>query len=79
MPHVITDRGYRLFFYSNEGDPREPIHVHVESANGVAKVWVNPESIAESHGYSGKEQRDIVKLVAHHRNLIVRKWHEHFG
>lgn len=78
MPHVITDLGYRLFFYSNEGEPREPIHVHVESENGEAKVWVDPISIAKSQGYNSKEQREIVKLVAKHRNLIVRKWHEHF-
>jgi hypothetical protein len=22
--------GFRFFFYSNEGDPWEPVHIHVE-------------------------------------------------
>lgn len=30
MPTVFRDGGFRFFFYSNEGDPREPVHVHVE-------------------------------------------------
>jgi len=28
MPVVFRYRGYRFFFYSNEGDPREPLHIH---------------------------------------------------
>ena len=30
MPVVFRHRGFTFFFYSNEGTPREPIHIHVE-------------------------------------------------
>ena len=29
MPIVFRYHGYKFFFYSNEGDPREPVHIHV--------------------------------------------------
>ncbi|WP_284734689.1 DUF4160 domain-containing protein [Sphingosinicella terrae] len=32
MPTVFRRQGFRFFFYSNEGSPLEPIHVHVEKA-----------------------------------------------
>lgn len=43
MPEVFRWRGFRFFFYSNEGSPREPCHVHVEHADGEAKVRHDPE------------------------------------
>ena len=42
MPSVLRTQGYRLFFYSNEGDPREPIHIHVMRAGAEAKIWLGP-------------------------------------
>ena len=34
MPTVFRHDAFRFFFYSNEGDPREPIHVHVMQGAG---------------------------------------------
>lgn len=80
MPLVVRINGYRLFFYSNEGDPREPIHVHVERAEKEAKLWLDPDiAVAESHGFNASELRGIMRLVEEHRGLIERTWHEHFG
>jgi hypothetical protein len=43
MPTVFQDRGFRFFFYSNEGSPREPAHIHVEKDDIEAKFWLRPE------------------------------------
>ena len=29
MPVIIRFKGYRFFFFSNEEDPREPIHIYL--------------------------------------------------
>lgn len=29
MPSIITAYGYKIFFWSNENEPLEPIHVHI--------------------------------------------------
>ena len=31
-------RGYRFFFFSNEGDPLEPLHIHVQNGEKQAKI-----------------------------------------
>ena len=38
MPIVFRDGGLRYFFYSNEGLPREPRHVHVKGGGRDAKT-----------------------------------------
>jgi len=42
MPAVFRERGFRFFFYSNEGSPREQVHIHVEKDDMEAKFWLEP-------------------------------------
>jgi len=37
MPVVFRYRSFRFFFYSNEGNPREAMHVHDRGSDGEAK------------------------------------------
>jgi len=37
MPVVLRYQGYKFFFYSNEGNPLEPAHIHVRLAGKEAK------------------------------------------
>ena len=78
MPTVFRHDGPR-FFYSNEGDPREPVHVHVMRDGGEAKVWVAPVGIARSSGFDARMLRRIAGIVAERRAEIEEAWHEHFG
>ena len=39
MPEVFWFGSYKFFFYSNEGDPRERVHIHVREGRNVAKFW----------------------------------------
>lgn len=44
MPVVFFESGYRFHFYSSEGAPREPVHIHVaKRSDGDAKLWLYPE------------------------------------
>ena len=80
MPLVFRDSGLRFFFYSNEGFPREPLHVHVKGAGKDAKIWLEPEiTIADSYGFNSAELTRILRIVNDRRDLILRAWHEHFG
>ncbi len=80
MPVVFRDGGLRYFFYSNEGLPREPRHVHVKSGGKDAKVWLEPEiAIAESYGFNSIELAHILRIVAERRSSIMKAWNDHFG
>lgn len=40
MPSTFVYNGFRFFFYSNIGSPREPIHVHGSKCGNQGEVVV---------------------------------------
>jgi hypothetical protein len=80
MPVILRIGSFRFFFYSNEGDPREPVHVHVRQGSAVAKFWLHPQiALAESHGFDARTLNQLAKLVEANRTAIERAWNDHFG
>ena len=79
MPIVLRYKGYSFFFYSNEGSPREPVHIHIRSAEGEAKIWLSPIGVAESDGFDARTLRELLTVVADNAILIERAWHEYFA
>ena len=57
MPVIFRYKGFRFFFYSNEGNPREPVHVHVRSSEGEAKFWMHP--VVHLEGSNGFDARTL--------------------
>ncbi|WP_409988699.1 DUF4160 domain-containing protein [Cellvibrio sp.] len=41
MPVILRLNGFRFFFYSNEGNPLEPAHIHVSKDGDEAKIWLD--------------------------------------
>ena len=77
-------RGFRFFFYSNEGGPRAPlhvhVHVHVRSGSSEAKIWLDPQvQVASSFGFEAGTLRELVEVAQANRVLIERTWHEYFS
>ncbi|MBI5163765.1 MAG: DUF4160 domain-containing protein [Magnetospirillum sp.] len=80
MPVVFRWQGVRFFFFSNEGNPREPLHIHADRDGAEAKIWLVPDvRVAASVGFSRKELTELVAVVDSRKDTIERAWHEHFG
>ncbi len=80
MPVVFRYKGYRFFFYSNEGNPLEPLHIHVRKGEALAKLWLTPEvSVAESYAMKSSELRVLMEVAEQNHELIERYWNEFFG
>jgi hypothetical protein len=80
MPVVFREGGLRYYFFSNEGFPREPRHIHVKGAGKDAKIWLEPEvTIAESYGFNSAELARILRTILERRSAILRAWNDHFG
>jgi hypothetical protein len=80
MPTLWIEDGFRFFFYSNEGSPREPVHVHVEKGNAEARFWLWPEvKVAYNEGCDARTLRRLMAAVEAERARIERMWHEYFG
>lgn len=79
MPKLFEIDGYKFFFFSNEGDPSEPCHIHVRKAGNLAKFWVEPVvSLDSSDGFNSKELKFIANAVEEHKELIKEAWDEFF-
>ena len=80
MPVVFFEQGFRFHFFSSEGDPREPVHVHVAKRGvGDAKLWLYPEvRFAYHYGFDARAQRWISGTVAARRSEIEKAWNDHF-
>lgn len=79
MPVVLRWNGYVLFFYSNEGNPLEPLHIHVRKAEALAKFWLYPARLADNYGFKAGELREMTQLIDRHSAEIERVWNEYFG
>ena len=77
MPIVFRDGNVRFHFYSNEGSPRQPIHIHADRGNAEAKLRLFPD--VQIAGFTRREQADLVRIVTARREQITRSWHDHFG
>ena len=56
------------------------MHVHAQSSDGEAKVWLEPEiSLATSHGLAQHDINEIIDLVKAREQEIRDAWREHFG
>jgi hypothetical protein len=80
MPVVFVFQGFRFFFFSNEGDPREPMHIHVRKGANLAKFWlVHDVQLADSYGFSSVELNKNRKIIDNRRAEIEDAWNEHFN
>ncbi|MSP01606.1 MAG: DUF4160 domain-containing protein [Acetobacteraceae bacterium] len=68
-----------FFFFSNEGDPREPPHIHARGAGGEAKFWLCPDvSVACSEAFNDPTLAGITRAIALRKYPIERAWYDHF-
>lgn len=86
MPQIFRIGSYWIYFWSNEGEPMEPIHVHISQGNPAAnatKVWItqggkcylcNNNSQIPSHTL-----RNIMRIIESRSGEVIKKWSEYFG
>lgn len=86
MPQVFKIGSYWVFFWSNENDPLESIHVHVcqGAPNGNAtKIWITQAGKCYlCHNNSRISEhilRNIMKIIEARSAEIIEKWRAYFG
>lgn len=86
MPNILRIDGYIVYFWSDEGTPREPIHVHiavVPNKNGT-KVWLlqNGKCMLANNNSRIKPEKklnDIIKFIEDHHMFILKRWTKFFN
>lgn len=86
MPQVFKVGAYWVYFWANENEPLEPVHVHIAEGAPVAnatKVWItksgkclrcnNNSHIPES------VLRNIIRVIEARSGEVIEKWMDFFG
>ncbi len=86
MPQIFRIGPYVIYFWSNENDPLEPIHVHVaegDAAGNATKIWITRAGKAlvcnNNSQIPAKVLGRIRQFVEANSEEIISKWVEHFG
>jgi Domain of unknown function (DUF4160) len=75
-PTVFRDGPYRFYFFSRE---ETRIHVHVQSADGEAKFWLDPSiELAKNYGLNKQQITATQKIIKDHEQEIREAWEKHF-
>ena len=77
MPTVLKIGRYRFFFYSS--DRNEPIHVHIEADENIAKVWLDPIRLGNSGGFSRSDISRILSIIKEHQIELMEGWNGYFS
>lgn len=75
MPTVLILFGLRFYFYSEE---HSPIHIHVESGDGKAKINVEDGTLIENKGLKPNDLKKAISTVKTFKNEFIKAWNEHF-
>ena len=86
MPTIIRFGRYVIFFWVNENEPTEPVHVHVAIGHAVpnaTKLWITSsgEVIVCNNNSRIPEYalRKIIRVIEENVDDIIEEWRERFG
>ncbi|MCC8121137.1 MAG: DUF4160 domain-containing protein [Oscillospiraceae bacterium] len=86
MPLIFRIGSYVVYFWANENDPLEPIHVHVchgSPRSNATKIWITRSGKCYlCHNQSQIPLmvfRNIISIIEARSDEIIEKWREFFG
>lgn len=85
VPQIFKIGSYYVYFWTNEGLPLEPVHVHVSqgapSANAT-KIWITEAGRCllchNNSNIPNKTLRNIMRIIEARNQVILQKWYSYF-
>ena len=86
MPQVFKIGSYWVYFWANEGEPIEPIHVHVSQGGpmpNATKIWITSAGkcyLCNNNSNIPKVVlRNIMRIIEARNAEVMEKWKTYFG
>ena len=86
MPRVFKIGSYWVYFWADESEPLEPVHVHVAKgspAKNATKVWITKSGKCylsnNNSKIPGHILNNILRILEARSSEIVEKWVQFFG
>ena len=85
MPQVFKVGSYWVFFWSSEGEPLEPVHVHIAHGAptaGATKVWITGAGKCLLSNNNSRIPapvlRNIMRVIESRSGEVIAKWRDYF-
>ena len=85
MPQVFKIGSYLIYFWSDENEPLEPIHVHAavgKPSVNATKLWITESGkVLLCHNRSEIPERDlrrIIRVLEANSDVVIQLWLEYF-
>ena len=85
MPQVFRIGSYWVYFWANENDPLEPVHVHVSKgtpSDDATKIWITRRGkCLLCHNRSHIPERvlsNIMDIIEARSDEVLLKWRQFF-
>ncbi|MGN8780672.1 DUF4160 domain-containing protein [Acidaminococcus fermentans] len=85
MPQLFRIGPYLIYFWSNENNPVEPVHVHITEGKpspNTTKVWITESGgLFSATTHSKIPQRTLVmllRIIEANSDYILQAWKKHF-
>lgn len=86
MPQIFKIGSYLVYFWMNENDPLEPIHVHVSEgipSPNATKIWITKTGKSllcnNNSRIPNKKLKYIQDIIEARNKEIIQKWYNTFG
>lgn len=86
MPQVFKIGSYWVYFWANENDPLEPIHVHVSEgapSESATKIWITAAGkcfLCHNHSQIPERTlRNMMRIIEARSTEVIEKWLGYFG
>lgn len=86
MPQIFKIGAYVVYFWSNENEPLEPVHVHIMEgvpSNNATKVWITKAGKCLLCNNNSKIPdrilRDLMDVIEARSIDVINKWYHYFG
>ncbi len=86
MPQLLRIGPYSIYFWSNENDPLEPVHVHISegrASSNATKLWITSTGkVLLCNNNSKIPERvlkKLIRVIEANSSDIINEWLERFG
>ena len=86
MPQELRIGPYSVYFWSNESNPLEPIHVHIaegRATSNATKVWITSKGKTllcnNNSGIPERILHRLMKIIEANSQKLIEDWIKHFG
>ena len=86
MPQIFRIGPYSIYFWSNESDPLEPIHVHISegrATSNATKIWITSTGKTVICNNNSHIPTNILKkfsrFIEANSSMIIEEWLSRFG